>query len=139
MGLPGMPGLPELTRWWQQVTKIPGKWGDVKGPISATRRIAKQIGWQIQDESPLIMTTRQGLRANVLEHGPKHMKELLKKDWMDIIAEQLAQQQGMGAGQKLDFQHAQRYLAKHQSEVTEQAKATVRNFLVGGSGTPHDC
>ena len=50
----------------------------------------QMIGWTSKSDRPIVLTDRDGADVNVLELGPKLVKERMRKDWHNIIAEHLA-------------------------------------------------
>ena len=74
-----------------------------------------------------------GINLNVFELGPKLIKDAIYKDWHDNLAEDLAKQQGLPAGERLDFDHARMHLQSKSSSLSEQEKAIATNFFVGGT------
>ena len=132
-GILGLPSLTLLCRWWNATKKAPTRWDQIRGPVGATRKILRRIGWTAVDDRPYLLQTREGINMNVFELGPKLIKQAIIKDWHDIIAEDVAKKMGMAEGERLDLEHARRHLQAPGSTLTTQEQAIATNFLVGGT------
>ena len=70
---------------------------------------------------------------NIMEHGPKMLKNKVKQDWHDILAEQVAVQRGgLPEGTRMDFHHTGLVLNSTSVDLTDSERATAANWLVGG-------
>ena len=93
MGAPNMPSLTTLSSWWRSTAEPPARWSSIRGPVGATRFVLRQLGWRMEgDSTPLVFRTRGNISMNIMEHGPKMLKNKVKQDWPDILAEQVAVQ-----------------------------------------------
>ena len=131
-GVPGLPSLSTIIDWWTTTTTTPKRWNGIRGPVGATRRIMRQLGWTAKDDRPLVLMTRDGTEMNILTMGPKLVKAQIKADWHNIIAENLATKHGLPQHHRLDYEHARKHLELNDN-LTDREKATAANYIVGGT------
>ena len=88
------------------------------------------------NEPLLHLVDARGHTHNILEIGPRGLMALLRRDWKDKTASQAATKvEGMGEGDRLDYQHLKTLLAEKNLDLTPQEKEIAKNFATNGIWT----